>query len=210
MATSALGLALLLALGGCIPTGARTPGASMSAASTSAASAAHGTGGLRPVGATEAARVVRVVDGDTLVIDRGLGNERLRYLGVDAPESVKPDSEVEFMGREASAVNAALVEGQTVVLERDVSDVDQYGRLLRYAWLRDGEGQGDGWLLVNLELVRQGYAGVVTFPPDVRWIDELRAAERVARDAGIGLWEPPRRSPERSGPQQARPATPIR
>ena len=71
-----------------------------------------------------------------------------------------------------------------MVLERDVSDDDQYGRLLRYAWLQEG----DGWLLVDLELVRQGYARVVTFPPDVRWIDALRAAERVARDAGIGLW----------------------
>ena len=164
---------MALALGGCTEPAASAPAASAPAA-----------GGMRPVGATETARVVRVVDGDTIVIDRGLGNERLRYIGVDAPESVKPDTAVEFMGGEASAANAALVEGRTVILERDVSDVDQYGRLLRYAWLQEG----DGWLLVNLELVRQGYAGVVTFPPDVRWIDELRSAERVARDAGIGLW----------------------
>ena len=107
---------------------------------------------LRPVGATEAARVVRVVDGDTLVIDRGFGNERLRYIGMDAPESVKPDSPVEFMGREASAANAALVEGREIILERDVSETDQYDRLLRYAWLRDG----DAWLMVNLELVAPG------------------------------------------------------
>ena len=141
---------------------------------------------LRPVGATEAARVVRVVDGDTLVIDRGLGDERLRYIGMDAPESVKPGSPVEFMGREASAANAALVEGREIVLERDVSETDQYDRLLRYAWLRDG----DAWLMVNLELVRQGYAQVATYPPDVRWTDELRAAERAARDAGRGSLGP--------------------
>jgi micrococcal nuclease len=124
------------------------------------------------------------VDGDTLVIDRGLGEERLRYIGVDAPESVKPGSPVEFMGKEASAANAALVEGATVALERDVSETDQYGRLLRYVWLREG----DGWLLVNLELVRQGYASAVTYPPDVRWAGDFRDAERVARDAGLGLW----------------------
>jgi micrococcal nuclease len=141
---------------------------------------------LRPVGATEVARVVRVVDGDTLVIDRGRGSERLRYIGMDTPESVKPGSPVEFMGKEASAANAALVEGREIVLERDVSETDQYDRLLRYAWLRDG----DAWLMVNLELVRRGYAQVATYPPDVRWTDELRAAERVARDAGEGLWGP--------------------
>jgi micrococcal nuclease len=141
---------------------------------------------LRPVGATEVARVVRVVDGDTLIIDRGLGNERLRYIGMDTPESVKPGSPVEFMGKEASAANAALVEGREIVLERDVSETDQYDRLLRYAWLR----HGDAWLMVNLELVRRGFAQVATYPPDVRWTDELRAAERVARDAGEGLWGP--------------------
>jgi micrococcal nuclease len=142
--------------------------------------------GLRPVGATEAARVVRVVDGDTLIIDRGFGNERLRYIGMDAPESVKPGSPVEFMGKEASAANVALVDGREIVLERDVSETDRYDRLLRYAWLRDG----DAWLMVNLELVREGYAQVATYPPDVRWTDELRAAERSARDAGQGLWGP--------------------
>ena len=147
-------------------------------------SVAPADSGLRPVGATETARVVRVVDGDTLIIDRGLGGERLRYIGIDAPESVKPNTPVEFMGREASAANAALVEGATIVLEADVSDTDRFGRLLRYAWLRDG----GSWLFVNLELVRQGYAQVVTFPPDVRWVDTLREAQRAARDAGVGLW----------------------
>lgn len=171
---TAIAVVLVLALGACA---APAPGEPITTGQRPATT-------LRPAGTTETARVVRVVDGDTIVIDRGLGNERLRYIGIDAPESVKPDTDVEFMGREASAANAALVEGRTVVLERDVSDADQYGRLLRYAWLQDGEA----WVFVNLELVRQGYAGVVTFPPDVRWVDELRAAERAARDGGLGLW----------------------
>jgi micrococcal nuclease len=126
------------------------------------------------------------VDGDTVIVDRGRGNERLRYIGMDTPETVKPDTPVAFMGREASAANAALVAGRTVVLERDVSETDQYDRLLRYVWLRDG----DTWLLVNLELVRQGYAQVATYPPDVRWTDMFLEAQRVARAAGLGLWGP--------------------
>ena len=141
---------------------------------------------LAPEGPTETATVVRVVDGDTLVIDRGRGNERVRYIGIDAPESVRPDTPVEFMGSDAAVANGALVEGREVVLELDVSEADRFGRLLRYVWLRDG----DAWRLVNLELVRQGYAQAVSFPPDVRRQDELRAAEREARDAGHGLWGP--------------------
>ncbi len=167
-------------LAGCGPAG----GTSSPLAATPAGPAPSLIAGLAPAGPTETAIVVRVVDGDTIIVDRGLGNERLRYVGIDAPESVKPGSPVEFMGDEASAANAALVEGREVVLERDVSDRDRFDRLLRYVWLREG----DGWLLVNLELVRTGYANAVSFPPDVRLQDELRTAERVARDAGLGLW----------------------
>lgn len=141
---------------------------------------------LAPIGATETARVVRVVDGDTIVIDRGGDNERVRYIGIDTPESVKPNTPVEFMAREASAANEALVEGREVVLERDVSDTDRYDRLLRYIWLHEG----DGWVFVNLELVRRGFAQVATYPPDVRWTDSLLAAQREAWDAGVGLWGP--------------------
>lgn len=139
---------------------------------------------LAPFGTTETARVVRVVDGDTIVIDRGRGHERLRYIGINAPESVKPDTPVQFMGHEASVANTALVDGREVVLEKDVSEVDQYGRLLRYVWLRDGAG----WIFVNLELARDGFAQAATYPPDVRWAMVFRTAEREARSAGAGLW----------------------
>jgi len=141
---------------------------------------------LAPQGTLEEAAVVRVVDGDTLIVDRGRGRERLRYIGIDAPESVTPNSPVEFMGREASAANEALVAGGTVWLEADISDRDRFDRLLRYVWTRDG----DRWVLVNLELVREGYAQVSTFPPDVRWRDAFRDAQRDARELGAGLWGP--------------------
>ena len=153
---------------------------------SSPARTAAPTPGIAPIGRTETARVVRVVDGDTIIVDRGNGNERLRYIGMNAPETVKPDTPVEWMGPEASAANKALVDGREVVLEKDVSETDQYGRLLRYVWLREG----DGWLMVDLELVRLGIAQVSTFPPAVRWVDALVAAQRAARSTGVGLWDP--------------------
>lgn len=145
---------------------------------------AAGAAGLAPTGPTEAARVVRVVDGDTIVVDRGRGSEKLRYIGMDTPETVKPGSPVEWMGPEASNANRALVEGQSVVLEKDVSETDQYGRLLRDVWLQTAVG----WRLVDLELVRQGYARVSTYPPDVKYVDLLLAAQADARDHDRGLW----------------------
>lgn len=186
-----LALSLVATLGAC---GTAAPTATVRATPTPAGSSGASSAsltpapsiGLAPVGATETASVVRVVDGDTIVIDRGRGKERVRYIGIDTPESVKPGTPVEFMAREASAANEALVEGREVVLERDVSDVDRYDRLLRYIWLRDG----DGWVFVNLELVRRGFAQVATYPPDVRWTETFLAAQREARDAGAGLWGP--------------------
>ena len=143
--------------------------------------------GEAPIGPTERATVVRIVDGDTIVVDRGKGQEKVRYIGMDTPESVKPGTPVQFMAKEASAANAALVGGKDVWLERDVSEVDRYGRLLRYVWLKD-PSTASGWLLVNLVLVAQGYAQVSTYPPDVRYVDLFTTAQRSAREQGLGLW----------------------
>jgi len=129
-------------------------------------------------------QVVRVVDGDTIIVAIGGRSVRVRYIGMDTPETVKPGSPVERFGPEASAANRRLVEGQTVVLERDVSEVDQFNRLLRYVWLQ----QGATWRLVNFELVAQGYARVATYPPDVKYVTHFLAAERDARAANRGLW----------------------
>jgi micrococcal nuclease len=100
------------------------------------------------------------------------------------------------MGREASDANKALVAGRTVVLEKDVSETDRYGRLLRYVWLPDSAG----WLLVNLELVRRGFAQVSTYPPDVKYTDLYLDAQRKARDQGRGLWGDP---PEAEEPDES-------
>ncbi|MGH2455401.1 MAG: thermonuclease family protein [Candidatus Limnocylindria bacterium] len=142
--------------------------------------------GRAPIGRTAVGQVVRVVDGDTIHVAVGGETFTVRYIGVDTPETVHPSEPVGWMGPEASAANAALVAGKEVVLETDVSETDRFGRQLRYVWL----AQPGSWLLVNLELVRLGFANSSSYPPDVLYQDLFRAAEREAREAGVGLWGP--------------------
>ena len=137
--------------------------------------------GQPPPAAQTEAQVTEVVDGDTIKVTVDGQSYTLRYIGIDTPETVHPDKPVEWMGPEASAANRRLVEGQTVYLEKDVSDTDRYGRLLRYVYLADG-------LVVNAELVRLGYAHASTYPPDVKHQDVLLNMQREAREAGRGLW----------------------
>jgi micrococcal nuclease len=125
---------------------------------------------------------VRVVDGDTIRVRLAGGEEPVRYIGVDTPESVKPGSPVECFARRASAFNARLVEGERVRLVSDVESHDRYGRRLAYVYRARDD------LFVNAELVRQGYATVATFPPNVRYADEFERLARRARMSGRGLW----------------------
>ena len=122
-------------------------------------------------------QVIRVIDGDTVEL---LGGERVRLLGIDTPETVKPNTPIQCFGKEASAHTKALLEGKTVTLVRDIEDRDKYGRLLRYVY-QDG-------LFVNEALIRDGYARVYTYPPNVAHAQEFVVAERVARSAKRGLW----------------------
>ena len=143
----------------------------------------------------EEAQVERVVDGDTIVVEvtgraegpgageAEVGQEyRLRLIGIDTPESVKPDSPVECFGEEASSAAKALLEGQDVKLVKDVEEADQYDRLLRYVYL---EGE-----MANARLVANGYAAAYTYPPNVRHTDLLVQLEREAREGDRGLWSP--------------------
>jgi micrococcal nuclease len=128
------------------------------------------------------ALVVRVVDGDTLVVDIGGVEERLRLIGIDTPESVKPNSPVECFGKEASTFTAEMLpSGTSVRVERDVEARDDFGRLLGYVVLPDGT-------FVNLEIVRQGYAQPLTIAPNVAHSVEFVAAARDAEAADRGLW----------------------
>jgi micrococcal nuclease len=156
-------------------------------------------GPAAPTGPTLPAMVVRVVDGDTIVIDRGQGQETVRYIGIDTPETVHPSQPVEWLGKEASDANRALVEGRQVFLEYDVSEVDQYGRLLRYVWTQDETG----WRFVNLALLSMGFALVVTYPPDVKYVDAYLSAQQVAREQQLGLWGTPPPTPTPSPTPQS-------
>jgi micrococcal nuclease len=146
--------------------------------------AALALGGGKLVGATRSdpARVVRVVDGDTVVVRTGGHEERVRYIGVDTPESVKPGTPVQCFAKAASAANKRLVEGQEVRLVHDAEARDRYGRTLAYVYRKS-----DG-LFVNAELVRRGYAKPLTIPPNVAHALELRRLAATARRDGRGLW----------------------
>ena len=132
------------------------------------------------VGDSQTAQVVRVVDGDTIVVRIGGREERVRYIGVDTPESVKPDTPVQCFAERASAFNAKLVEGKAVRLDQDVDARDRYGRLLAYVHA--------GGVFVNAELVRRGYARPLTVPPNVRYADRFARLASQARERGSGLW----------------------
>jgi endonuclease YncB( thermonuclease family) len=164
------------------------------------------------------ASVIRVVAGDTVRVDLAGRAETLRLIGVDTPETVDPRGPVECVGRAAADFVRELLEpGSAVWLETDVSDADRYGRLLRYVWVENPDGEleregaeDDDLVLVNLLLVADGVAIATPSPPDLRHQDALDAAERQARAARRGLWgdmgRPPRcrdaggnrRGPERS------------
>jgi micrococcal nuclease len=120
---------------------------------------------------------LRVIDGDTIVLD---GNERVRLIGVDTPETVHPRKSVEYFGREASAFTHRLVEGRRVRLEYDQDLRDRYGRTLAYVFLEDGR-------LVNAEIIRQGFGFAYT-KYAFRRMEEFRACEREARATERGLW----------------------
>jgi micrococcal nuclease len=126
--------------------------------------------------------VVRVVDGDTINVQLADRVEKIRYIGVNAPEIHHPIKGAELGGRAAAHVNRGLVIGRRVRLELDVQPRDRYGRLLAYVWVGD--------TMVNAELVRLGYAQVMTVPPNVRYQDLFLKLQREARDAGRGLWRP--------------------
>lgn len=123
--------------------------------------------------------VTRVIDGDTIELEGGL---KLRYIGIDTPETVHPSKPVEYFGQEASNKNKELVLNKVVRLEKDVSNTDRYGRLLRYVYTEDG-------LFVNDYLVREGYAKVYTYPPDVKYAEQFVEAQEEARQHKRGLWQ---------------------
>ena len=125
--------------------------------------------------------IIRVVDGDTIVIDYNGTDEKVRLIGVDTPESVHPDKSknTEF-GDIVSSYSKEKLDGQKVGIEFDVQERDQYGRLLAYVYVGDK--------MYNKSLLKKGYASVATFPPNVKYVDEFTAIQKKAVDKGKGMW----------------------
>lgn len=161
--------------------------AGCASASPSGSPSASGPG-LAPSGEVQTATLIAVSDGDSIRVEIDGVEHRVRYIGIDTPEI---GDAPEPLALEARRANRELLGDGQLVLERDVSETDRFGRLLRYVWVRDGAGADVTWTLVNLEMLRLGMARVVTFPPDVKYHDSLYLpAERAAREAQVGIWEP--------------------
>lgn len=122
-------------------------------------------------------KVVNVVDGDTFKIESG---ETVRLIGIDTPETVHPSKPVQCYGKEASLITQELIEGKEIKLEKDVSEKDKYGRLLRYVYVGD--------VFVNEYLVREGYAMSSSYPPDIKYQDKFVEAQKKAQEESKGLW----------------------
>ncbi len=151
---------------------------SLAACSSSHASKPPSTGVLE-----ENATLDRVVDGDTIDVRIDGSTERVRLIGIDTPETKKPNTPVQCYGPEATANTKHLLpEGTPLRLVRDVQARDDYGRLLAYVYRAD-----DG-TFVNLQIVAQGYAHTLTIPPNVAFADQFVAAARDAEHDNLGLW----------------------
>lgn len=133
-----------------------------------------------PIAAGPLVTVTRVIDGDTIEVDLRGRTVDVRLIGIDTPETVHPSEPVGCFGPEASNFTKTRLEGKQVRLGFDVEKTDRYGRTLGYIWL-DGK-------LFNRMLVRQGFAQVSTYPPNVKYVERFSAAQRQARDSNAGLW----------------------
>lgn len=126
---------------------------------------------------------VKVVDGDTAWFEEasGLVVHKVRFIGIDTPETVHPAKPVQYFGPEASAFTAESLLNKQAWLEYDVEPHDHYDRHLCYVWLDDGN-------LFNLTLIDQGFAVLDTWPPNVKYVDFFTAAQEIAREQEKGLW----------------------
>ena len=126
------------------------------------------------------ATCVRVIDGDTIEVLIDGESYTVRYIGIDTPEVDDPRPDIQAVAEEATLVNRGLVEGKVVKLEKDVSETDQYDRLLRYVYVGD--------TFVNTELIAGGYAWAKTYSPDIRYDALFQDMETGAKENNLGIW----------------------
>lgn len=136
-------------------------------------------------------KVTKVIDGDTVTVSIGKKTEKVRMIGVNTPETHHPTKGVEPYGKEAAAFTTKRLTGKKIWLQKDVGERDRYGRLLAYVWLRKpltGSQAEATKSMYNAELVANGYAQVMTIPPNVTYADLFIKLQREARENNRGLW----------------------
>jgi micrococcal nuclease len=131
------------------------------------------TSQITPIPQMSFAKVIRVIDGDTIQLE---GGDRVRYIGMNTPELETN----ECFATEASEINKNLVLGKIIKLEKDISDTDKYGRLLRYVYVDN--------VFIDDYLVKNGDAKVMTIPPDTKYKDEFLQSQNYAKQNNLGLW----------------------
>lgn len=125
--------------------------------------------------------VTRVIDGDTIEINYNSETEKIRMIGIDTPETVKPNTPVQPFGKDASDFTKSMLLNNYISLEFDESERDKYNRLLAYVYI-DGK-------MFNKILLEEGLACVYTFPPNVKYVKDFIAIESKAKSNKIGIWE---------------------
>lgn len=126
-------------------------------------------------------RVLQIFDGDTIEVDCNGRVDKVRFIGIDTPETHKPDTPVQCFGPEASNFTTSLLKNRIIKLEKDFEDKDIYGRLLRYVYLDN--------VMINEIIAKNGYSYLLTIPPDVKYTDKFKSAVNYAREHELGLWK---------------------
>lgn len=130
----------------------------------------------------ESVIIEKVIDGDTFIIQ---GGDTVRMVGIDTPETLDPKRPVGCFGKEASNESKNLLTGKNVILQKDISDTDKYGRLLRLVFLPLEDGR---ILFVNDYLIRQGFAKNYEYKPDLKFSERFKEAQNQAEQENKGLW----------------------
>lgn len=125
----------------------------------------------------EKARVAKVIDGDTIELD---DNRKVRYIGINSFEMNDKRKGTKCLAEKATEANRKLVENKEIEMEKDISETDKYGRLLRYVWV--------GEIMVNEELIREGWAESSSFPPDIKYQERFRIEQIKAELNKVGIW----------------------
>jgi len=134
------------------------------------------------------AYVSRIIDGDTIEVTIDSKKYKVRFIGIDCPEYT---SKIEYYGKESTEYTSSTLSNTYVFLEKDISETDQYGRLLRYVWLEVPLSNSVDEIktkMFNGILVSNGYASAVTYPPDIKFFKEFKELAADARNNNMGLW----------------------